>query len=150
METDSNAHLNQWKHNRDFLASISAEYPDWIVTVAFYTALYAVDALLSADKIRSITSHNARNYVLMHTNRYKAINKAYHPLYGLSRTVRYLAKPAKWVPSDKIKADVFDRYLHRIEQSVWKLLDKGDPPEPIATPSPKVGQEQPHNFAKQS
>ena len=39
-------HLDQWKHNRAFSSEISGAYPDWIVTVAFYVALHAVDALL--------------------------------------------------------------------------------------------------------
>jgi len=70
------AHIDQWKHNRDFLAKIPPEYPDWIVTVTFYTALHAVDALLSHNKV-PVTSHEERNRVLMKTNTYKAIYKSY-------------------------------------------------------------------------
>jgi len=46
-------HITQWKHNRAFLATIPPDYPDWVVTVAFYVALHAVDALLAHDKVTS-------------------------------------------------------------------------------------------------
>jgi len=130
MDKNSNAHLDQWKHNRSFLRSIPGEYPDWIVTVAFYTALHVIDALL-AKEARTITDHKTRNEVLRKTNRYEKIWRAYQPLYGLSRTVRYLADPTQWVPIDKIKPNVFNDYLYRIEESVFKLLGKDENPEPI-------------------
>lgn len=136
MDSECKAHLRQWKHNRAFLGSISSEHPDWIVTVAFYTALHAVDALLAADKVRAITSHDARNDVLYRTHRYKNINRAYQPLYGLSRTVRYLADPAKWVPSKDIETHVFRSYLYRIERSVCKLLNIEEE-EPLSMPKGK-------------
>lgn len=63
------SHIVQWKHNRGFLLTISANYPDWVVTASFYVALHAVDALLSFDKINP-TNHAIRNAVLLKTNRY--------------------------------------------------------------------------------
>jgi len=44
------------------------------------------------------------------------------PLYTLSRTVRYLAAPGQWVPSEKIDKEVFGRFLAPIELSVQKLM----------------------------
>lgn len=114
-------HIEQWKHNRSLLSAIPAEYPDWIVTVTFYTALHAVDALLAHDRV-TVTSHETRNGVLIRTNRYLALNRSYLPLHGLSRTVRYLANPAQWVPRDEVEQNVIRRYLYPIEKSVQNLL----------------------------
>jgi len=116
------AHIRQWEHNRALLGLIPRTHPDWIVTVCFYTALHAVDALLAADKVANITSHEARNLVLMRTNRYQAINRKYHPLYSLSRTVRYMADPAHWIPAERIEGDILARYLYPLEQSVQHLM----------------------------
>ena len=132
MDNNSEAHLRQWKHNREFLKSIPASYPDWTVTVAFYTSLHVIDALLAYDKISGIVNHATRIDVLMRTNRYEKIFKAYQPLFGLSQTVRYLAEPGKWVPASEIEDNVFGRYLYRIEASVLKLLGTEQHPEPIA------------------
>jgi hypothetical protein len=118
----SQDHIKQWKHNRDFLARVPPEFPDWQVTVAFYVALHAVDSLLAHEKVPRINSHDARNSALLNTNRYAFIKDKYLPLYDLSRRVRYLAEPAKWVPPDRIQTDVVHRYLSPIEQSVQKLM----------------------------
>jgi hypothetical protein len=116
------SHVAQWKHNRALLPAIPADYPDWQVVVTFYTALHAVDSVLAYDKVERVTSHDARNRVLFQTNRYLQIQQRYMPLYFLSRTIRYLAEPAKWVPADRVKPDVIERYLYPIEASVQRLM----------------------------
>ncbi len=78
------SHVTQWTHNRALVGHIPAKYPDWLVTVAFYTALQAIDALLAYDNV-PVYSHDARNGTLKHTNRYEFIWKHYNPLYDLSR-----------------------------------------------------------------
>ena len=98
MSLPSPPNIAQWKHNRAFLQAIPPDYPDWAVTVTFYTALHAVDALLDHDKFPGVTSHETRNGALMRTNRYTKIWESYQPLYGLARTMIYLADPQRWVP----------------------------------------------------
>ena len=44
-------------HNRELIPLLPQSHPDWIVTLAFYTALHAVDALFAADGITGVTSH---------------------------------------------------------------------------------------------
>ncbi len=132
------AHLDQWQHNRTFLQSIEPLYPDWAVTAVFYTALHAVDALLTGDKVPGIVSHETRNRALMHTNRYAKIWDRYQPLHDLSRTIRYLAQPGRWVPWERIESDVVRRHLYPIEQSVQKLLNVQLDLPPIALRSPSV------------
>lgn len=138
MSDPSKAHIDQWKHNRGFLQTIQPPYPDWAVTVTFYTALHAVDALLAHDKVQGITSHEARNGALMRTNRYANIWKSYQPLHSLARTVRYLAKPQRWVPWHEIEPNVIRRYLYPIEKSVQKLTmpDLQLPPVALASAEP--------------
>ena len=115
-------HLNQWKHNRSFLPLIPSDYPDWLVTVVFYTALHVIDAVLAADKVTRIHSHETRNDVLQRTNRYSKIYKLYHPLYQLARTVRYLANPAEWIKYTDVDDKVIQAYLYPIEKSAETLL----------------------------
>jgi len=119
---NSQSHISQWKHNRKLLAQVPAEFSDWQVTIAFYVALQAVDALLAFDKVTRVNSHEARNEVLLRTKRYQKINEKYVPLYDLSRTVRYLAEPARWIPAHRIQKDVINRYLRPIETSVQTLM----------------------------
>lgn len=114
-------HINQWKHNRAFLATISPNYPDWLVTVSFYVALHAIDALLVHDQTERVCSHESRMLMLSGTNRYAQIYKAFDPLYSLSRTVRYMARPEKWVPSELVHEQVIKQRLYPIERSVVKL-----------------------------
>lgn len=45
------------------------------------------------------------------------------PLYSLSRTVRYLADPAKWISTEMIEPKVFG-YLYAVENSAQKLMRK--------------------------
>lgn len=118
---DQQSHIRQWKHNRRFVGTISTEFPDWIVTGVFYVALHAVDALLAHDKV-TVTSHEARNRVVLETNRYLQVKRHYMPLYHLARTVRYLADPQVWVPLAEIEPNVLRRYLYPLEQSVQKLI----------------------------
>jgi len=141
-------HITQWIHNRQFLATVTTDYPDWIVTSAFYVALHAVDAMLTNDKVTRVCNHDARLQVLMHTNKYLNINKCFLPLYDLSRTVRYLADPMKWVPANLIEKEVFARYLYPIEKSVQERIGKDlglasitltSPPSPIVPAVPKPG-----------
>lgn len=114
-------HIRQWTHNRAFLVTIEPGFRDWVVTAAFYTALHAVDTLLAFDKV-TVTSHEGRNRTLAEVNRYEKVHDAYDPLYKLARTVRYLADPGKWIPSEQVQKQVIERYLYPIERSVQKLI----------------------------
>lgn len=125
--------MKQWMHNREFLRTIHAGYPDWAVTAIFYTGLHAVDTLFAHLKIHGITSHRERNDVLLRTNRFSRIWSAYHPLYNLSRTIRYMARPQDWVPWQSLEREVIGRYLTPIETSVQNLTG-----EPLELPRIKL------------
>ena len=127
-------------HNRAFLSTIQPAYPDWLVTVAFYVALHAVDALLTYDNVAGVTSHSARNETLLRTNKYLAVRKCYMPLYDLSQTVRYLADPTKWVPASEIEKNIINRLIYPIEKSVENLMKQDLKLPPIILAKPPEAQ----------
>lgn len=140
------AHKKQWEHNRELLATLAPDYPDWIVTVAFYAALHAVDALFAYDRLQGITSHHTRNDALKESHRYSHIWKHYAPLFALSQTVRYLAEPEGWIRFSEIDRSVLARYLYPIEKSVAKLAEMQSQPPILlrvphaVDPTPGAGQ----------
>lgn len=115
------SHLTQWRHNRAFLRTVKPEFPDWAVTVAFYTAVHAIDALFSHDNL-SVVNHLDRNGKLQNNNRYSKLWTHYYPLWTLSRTVRYFGDPALWVAWPDIHQQVIVRSLYPIEKSVGRLI----------------------------
>ncbi len=127
------SHITQWNHNRQFLQCISSQqYPDWIVTVSFYVAVHAVDALLNFDKVSSIHSHDSRNRALMKSQRYEKIWQTYGTLYNLSRTVRYFANRTDWVPQEQLMPNVITNLLYPIERSVEGLIGQKVVNSPIS------------------
>ena len=114
-------HLAQWRHNREFLATVDPAYPDWATTAAFYAALHAVSALLLHDRIPA-KDHAARNAVLRQTRRYEKIREHYLALYDLSQDARYSADPALWFGFDQLEREVVKAHLYPLERSVQKLL----------------------------
>lgn len=117
-------HIKQWQHNRQLLPAIPADCPDWMVTIAFYTALHAIDAMLHTQGVVNFNSHSTRHEVLINVTQYELIAKRHLPFYNLSRTVRYAAEPMQWVPVDKVEKEVFGRYLYPIENSAFKIMGR--------------------------
>lgn len=124
-------HLDQWKHNRDFLATIPTKFSDWIVTVCLYSALHAIEALLTADGVKARNRHQDRLEILQSEHRYQKIYQNFRVLYDLGHVTRYSAKPARWIPSEQIKKQVIDGLLVPIENSVRKLLATSKPSIPM-------------------
>ncbi len=121
-------HLAQWKHNRDFVQTIEARYPDWIVTASLYLALHAVEALLTADGARPRSRHQDRLEILQSEQRYQKIYESFKVLYDLSHVTRYSAQPGRWIPADQIERRVIKELVYRIETSVRNLLSAAKPP----------------------
>ena len=121
-------HLDQWAHNRLFLSTVRPDFPDWIITVAFYTAIHAVESLLTADDISPRSSHSDRMEILKHGRRYQKIYERYRLLYEICHVTRYSAQPSRWYPRDQIKTDVIEGMVYPIETSVRKLLAASKPP----------------------
>jgi hypothetical protein len=116
-------HIGQWKHNRLLIAKIPASHPDWIVTVAFYTAVQAVDAALAFEDAPA-WNHDTRFAALASIHRLSALRGYYHPLYDLSRKVRYTADPNTWILPRDIDSKVIRSLLLPLEKSVEKILGR--------------------------
>ena len=87
-------HLTQARHNMDILNSFcsgtvpypTTAYPDWAVTLAFYTVVHLVEARLAQYGIHS-TNHLQRNNEIQ--RRFRPIWRNYNQLQNNSRRARY-------------------------------------------------------------
>lgn len=120
-------HLEQWAHNRRFISTIQPDFPDWIVTVAFYTATHAIESLLTAGSAKPRSRHSDRLEILQRERRYQKIYERYWLLYEICHVTRYSAQPDRWYPRDQIKKDVIEGMVYPIETSVRKLLAASNP-----------------------
>ncbi|AXO94323.1 MULTISPECIES: hypothetical protein [Bacillus cereus group] len=93
-------HTDQYNKNKNFLNHLStSKEPEhnWIITVAFYTALHLVEKELK-NKGLSATNHVNRNTLI--GKQLKNIRKEYINLYRKSRESRYDCFIFKQVDSD--------------------------------------------------
>ncbi len=108
-------HKEQAKHNNSFLNSISEpKYRDWKLTVAFYTALQAIDAGLTEKDPRwrekkEGTMYALRDTILAMWNR--DLYKHYNFLLIKSRESRYLESIGDRVASDYFTDEEVNRYI---------------------------------------
>jgi len=90
-------HLAKVRSNKRLLNHIgdaeNTEFPDWFVTVAFYTALHGIEAILCREIQRHSNGHADRELLLR--TKLPAIEKeflnAYRELYTKSCEARYMA-----------------------------------------------------------
>ena len=139
-------HQGKWRHNRSFLASLSDyKYCDWMVTAAFYTAIHAIESLLTKDGASHDGTHRGRNYLLKSRQRYATLYRSFLPLYNLSIVSRYhchtgpgLGSP-DWISASEVQSLVVNRYLHGIEKLIVQLLVlKREEFPPISLSAPSV------------
>ena len=114
-------HQKQWLHNRAFLKSIvhQPDNSDWITTVAFYTAVHAIQTLLCADGNDRATTHESRSQILYSIPRYKDLIRDFKALYDASRAARYDC--SGWLDSTTVRAELIRNRLYRIEERVNRL-----------------------------
>lgn len=108
-------------HNREFLASIvhRAGDSDWMATVAFYTALHAVQVLLLADGNNRAFSHETRREILKSERRYSSLWPDYKALYDASCAARYDC--SGWLQAEAVRNELIKTRLGRLERQVIKL-----------------------------
>lgn len=109
-------HQVQWYANKGILKHLVEQnkYPDWIATVAFYTALHSIERFLARHKEHP-KSHTERDKVLA---KYMPLLGAqivadYEDLKNTSRAARYNF----FVPTDADIQDILER-LARIDAKV--------------------------------
>jgi hypothetical protein len=112
------------------LIPVLNQHPDWVVTVAFYTALHMVEAMFFEDLATQHTSlHIDRNKELQ-THRYSHIWYDYRPLYSISRLARYLEPhPGKYItcfaahcPPSKIVTRFIDGHLANVKSKCEHII----------------------------
>lgn len=109
-------HLKKAASNHAFLESLGDDYPDWLATVAFYTAVHLVEALF-ARKHTPSHSHGDRNRTLK--QRYPAIWQDFRPLYSVSKLVRY---SDYWLSATKARNELIAKRLVSVEKLVRQEL----------------------------
>ena len=83
-------HQQKADHHLRFLATISDEFPDWLATVAFYTAVELIEKLLATRGHHS-QSHFERKTALKRHFPDRALHRSYNDLYNASLDGRYLS-----------------------------------------------------------
>lgn len=134
------AHLYQAQHNESLLAELKASlcYKDWLVTVAFYTAIHYVEAYFFKDPAiihtentiptypdgtRRHSPHIWRMKILQQKN--KKVWRGFRSLYNESNVARYLLRPgadtvttdAQTHWTDDEARDFVDIDLHNIKHA---------------------------------
>lgn len=99
-----------------FLAQISDDFPDWMATVAFYTAVELVEKLLAKHGHHS-TDHFDRKTSLKKYYPNRQLNQAYYDLYNASLDARYLPQ-SKCPSANEVREILIDRRLRHISQYV--------------------------------
>ena len=112
-------HLNQVSQNKAFLQSINrTAYPDWAITVIFYTALHYIDALLAKENVHP-GSHDRRDNYVTRRHELRTIAKDYFRLKNSSRTARY-NPPTKFTHQNVDQLEM--THLKNIETQITPLL----------------------------
>jgi hypothetical protein len=108
MPTDAE-HFAAAARNQELLDQLIpqvGQFPEWVVTVAFYKAVQLVEGLLFTDHPdKHSYSHEIRGDILKR-HRYQNINKHYRPLYEASLVARYLTLGGniQWTPLSRPKS----------------------------------------------
>lgn len=108
-----NQHLPLAESNERFAESIAAlptRFPDWEITVLFYSALHYVDAFLSTQGIHP-RNHDSR---IRSIRSYINAWEDYRDLYHLSLDARYNTVSFTPAYADAIKAGPFRRTKEEI------------------------------------
>ncbi|HGA1025246.1 TPA: hypothetical protein ACIQN7_005780 [Bacillus cereus] len=92
-------HFYQYEKNKLFLSSLlgsDSKQNDWIVTVAFYTALHLVDkTIVTNSESYQPKNHEIRKRLVDSISSLKSIRREYYYLYMESRKSRYHCNPVK-------------------------------------------------------
>ena len=117
-------HRKKAEKNRALLALVSPnDYPDWVVVIAFYTAVHLVERLRAASGDGHSRDHADRlAYVHMH---HSTIHTAYYQLQNASMLARYQSNADffRQFHADEVTTILIDRYLTAVEKYVKERLD---------------------------
>jgi len=133
------AHITKAIHNIKTIALLSQDLTkkDWIVTVAFYSALHIVDAVLFCTQEgyqKHGQSHDKREGIIKSDNKLKKIWDCYRPLLNHSIIARYLQGPKtpldiavdfdKVMPDEKLTTFIKERLGGIINSAITFIPDE--------------------------
>ncbi len=107
-------HEEKARHHLAFLIEIRDEYPDWLATVAFYSAVELVGRLFAQHGVHS-RGHEDRNQSVQ--RRYPSIAAAYKALYNASLDARY-QDMNRWLSAEEVRRELIARRLSHIQSFV--------------------------------
>ena len=113
-------HRQQAESNLRFLDHVDeAHFPDWAVTVRFYSAVHLVNQVLVRNGFSTDNHDDRKRHLQIH---FKALWNVYQKLWTLAQRARYLCRPIT-------VSHVTDSatWLERIQGMVDHLLN---PPSP--------------------
>lgn len=123
-------HIAQAKHNLQFLGIVNRstnDYPDWQVTICFYTALHLANAHLSKHSLQ-YRQHKAVNYALNPFNSESKYRlpmpeyEAYMSLQRLSRRSRYLVNEKDGNVAREDSFLTYEKHVAKAFRNLDKLL----------------------------
>jgi hypothetical protein len=121
-------HQQKADDNRAFLnAILSTGPPEWVATVAFYTAVHLVEKLLAYSGNHS-KNHEERGSAVRKD--FRQIYSQYHELFNNSLIARYGTSGKFSMTLDKTKQLLVNDYLAKIEKFVAEYTIKMSTPPP--------------------
>ena len=115
-------HLAKAKSHRAFLDTIPDQFPDWLATVAFYTAVEYVEMLLATRGHHSKSHFDRKNALHRHFPN-RPLNRAFSDLYNASLDGRYLS-PAQCPTVQEVRTILIAQRLEHIEKYVTSHMPK--------------------------
>ncbi len=117
----STDHIHQANHNRSLATNLSTgtvEYPDWAVTVAFYTALHIVESYFARKRGIHSADHKNRDSNFVSFPELRSVYRNYAELKRLSMKSRYQCQLASWNATEVQNAI---KLLNKIESHINTL-----------------------------
>lgn len=109
-------HKEQAAHNYSFLRSISNDFRDWKLIVAFYTALQLIDSELTAKNVRWREGNQGNMYEWRDriiSNYFREIYTSYGVLLQRSKEARYLEGVGERKAIDYLTVQIVDDCLEK-------------------------------------
>jgi len=105
----------------EYLKNRIDDFPEWVVTVAFYEALHNIEAAMASEKdVLRTSCHKDRNELIRTHPNYKSIYYAYKSLYDVSCIARYMHHGtinfSAYMPRAQIESVVLANWLYKVKQ----------------------------------
>lgn len=119
----SQDHVALAKKNRSALEYLRLkidDYPEWVVTVAFYEALHHIEAAMACDtSIQRTSGHKERHDAIRNHKEFKKIYAPYKNLFDASCIARYMGNGtvsfSNYMKTGQIETIVIGTWLHKIK-----------------------------------